>query len=57
MTAVEPRETGEKFGGQLGSRVFVEAQGVGQHGSRTLGHDKPILRLDRPPNEEDFLSR
>jgi hypothetical protein len=31
--------------------MLVEAQGVGQDYGSYLGHDDPILRLDRPPNK------
>ncbi len=42
-------EAGEQFGGQFGPSVFVE--GIGQHRGCSLGHHKPILRLDTPPNK------
>jgi hypothetical protein len=31
--------------------MFVQTQGVGQNRGSWLGHDEPIVRLDRPPNK------
>ena len=44
-------QAGEQFGGQLGPGMFVQTQGVGQNRGSWLGHDEPIVRLDRPPNK------